>query len=94
MSDLISRQDAIDALKRDEQYDEDIPNRADGVRDAIITISNLPSADVVEVVRCRDCEMFKLQDLNNPKHNTKWCVINGFNPQGDDYCSYGERREE
>lgn len=42
--DLISRQDALDALKRDEEYDEDIPNRADGVRDAIITISNLPTA--------------------------------------------------
>lgn len=42
--DLISRQAAIDALKRDEAYDEDIPNRADGVRDAIITIMGLPSA--------------------------------------------------
>ena len=29
MSDLINRQDAIEALKRDEEYDEDIPNRAD-----------------------------------------------------------------
>lgn len=43
MDDLISRQGAIDALKRDEEYDEDIPNRADGVRDAIITIMGLPS---------------------------------------------------
>jgi len=44
MADLISRAEAIDALKRDEEYDEDIPNRADGVRDAIITIMGLPSA--------------------------------------------------
>ena len=48
MSDLISRQAAIDALKHDEEYDEDIPNRADGVRDAIITISSLPSAQPEE----------------------------------------------
>lgn len=40
---LIDGQAAIDALKRDEEYDEDIPNRADGVRDAIITIMGLPS---------------------------------------------------
>lgn len=40
---LIDGQAAIDALKRDEAYDEDIPNRADGVRDAIITIMGLPS---------------------------------------------------
>ncbi len=57
-------------------------------------IKEFPTADVVEVVRCRDCEMFKLQDLSYPKHNTKWCVINGFNPQGGDYCSYGERKSE
>ena len=43
-ADTISRQAAIEALKHDEEYDEDIPNRADGVRDAIITISSLPSA--------------------------------------------------
>lgn len=63
-----------------------------GADDLETLINAQPTADVVEVVRCRDCEMFKLQDLNNPKHNTKWCVINGFNPQGGDYCSYGERK--
>lgn len=40
----ISRQMAIEALERDEEYNVDIPDRADGVRDAIITISSLPSA--------------------------------------------------
>lgn len=43
-TDLISRWVAIDALTRDEEYNEDIPDRADGVRDAIITIMGLPSA--------------------------------------------------
>ena len=54
----------------------------------------MPTADVVEVVRCKNCRHFELQDLSNPKHNTQWCIINGFNPQGNDYCSYGERRED
>ena len=41
--------------------------------------------DIVQVVRCKDCEYF------NIRH---WCNLNetDFNP--DDYCSYGERREE
>jgi hypothetical protein len=42
--DTISRQDAIDVLERDESYNEDIPLRADGIRDAIITIKGLPSS--------------------------------------------------
>ena len=45
VGDMISRQMAIEALERDEEYNADIPNRADGVRDAIITISSLPSAE-------------------------------------------------
>lgn len=44
VKDCISRAAALTALERDEEYDKDIPNRADGVRDAIITISALPSA--------------------------------------------------
>lgn len=44
VKDCISREAALTALERDEEYDKDIPNRADGVRDAIITISALPSA--------------------------------------------------
>ena len=56
MNDLISRQAAIKSLRESEAYDEDISNRADGVRDAIIDIMSLPTIDAVEVVRCKDCK--------------------------------------
>lgn len=56
-------------------------------------VDEMPTVDAEPVVRCRDCRHFELQDLSNPKHNTQWCVINGFNPQGMDYCSYGERMD-
>ena len=48
-------------------------------------LERMPSADVVQVVRCKDCEYFDIRH---------WCNLNenDFNP--DDFCSYGERREE
>ena len=50
-----------------------------------------PTADVVEVVRCKDCKHFG-KDLGYGKHDCKkyempYCLET-------DYCSYGERREE
>ena len=58
---------------------------AQGARAMAIVVEQMPPADVVPVVRCKDCEYF------NIRH---WCNLNetDFNP--DDYCSYGERREE
>ena len=49
----------------------------------------IPAADVVEVVRCRNCKHYKPQEYFSP------CVL----PQGiecakpDDFCSYGQRKE-
>lgn len=56
-------------------------------------IDNAPTADVVEVVRCKDCKHWH--------SNTEFCGIWSFNFQNiaqrtlrDDYCSRAERREE
>lgn len=50
-----------------------------------------PTADVVEVVRCKDCKHFG-RDMGHGKHDCKkyempYCLEN-------DYCSYGERRTD
>lgn len=85
MNDLISRQAAIDALKRDEEYNEDIPNRADGVRDAIITISGLPSAQS-EIIYCKDCTRYE-------KKNGRCNLVEGLNvATANSFCSYGEKK--
>lgn len=42
-----------------------------------------PAADVVEVVRCKDCKMF----------NTYNCPMGEINTRND-FCSYGERRDD
>ena len=52
-----------------------------------------PTADVVEVVRCKDCKyserekaVLGIVDYKCTKH-TITCLLD------DDFCSYGERRE-
>lgn len=50
-------------------------------------IESRPTADVVEVVRCRDCEYY--DNLLCGRFNAY-----GTSVEEDDYCSYGERREE
>ena len=48
----------------------------------------IPSADVVEVVRCKDCKWF----------NRFGCAIEIVDstdrPKENDYCSFGERKDE
>ena len=45
-------------------------------------IADTPTVDAVSVVRCRDCRKFKTYDCR--------MVSSGY----DDFCSYGERKEE
>jgi hypothetical protein len=49
-------------------------------------IEDTPTADVVEVVRCKDCKYYDVYRLecHNPYHNG---IINC-----EGYCSYGERK--
>lgn len=56
-------------------------------------INNAPTADVVEVVRCRDCKYYRayeppLDDFDG------WCPIHENDYDRAFYCQYGERREE
>ena len=97
--DLIERQAAIDALKRDEAYDEDIPNRADGVRDAIITIMGLPSAqperkgkwiDMGDFEQCSVCTGTRLKEVQTVYGKAIWIKTNycpscGADMRGEDH---------
>ena len=44
---LIDSEPLLDMLEREENENEDIPNRSDGIRDAIIDIINAPTIDAV-----------------------------------------------
>lgn len=74
-----------------------------GIYDSIRT---LPNADVVEVVRCKDCK-HQIKTWHEDKRRkekgyyTFWCDLNedpfvahcvcGYD---NDFCSYGERKDE
>lgn len=54
------------------------------------TIKDTPTADVVEVVRCKDCRHYVAEYCTRDiKSRT-----NMFYMRADDFCSYGERKDE
>ena len=60
-------------------------------------INTAPTIDAVPVVRCKDCKWFRTypNGLNdcikmNERASTEWELCN----EPEDYCSYGERKDE
>ena len=47
------------------------------------------TADVVEVVRCKDCKYWQDNNGGYPHEECRWGKDE--TPDADDYCSYGER---
>ena len=82
MSDYISREDAVDDLHTQLMYrmgTDDMKRRLDD------WVKTLPSADVVQVVRCDDCVYYG---------SRRWCELHSSVFDDNAFCSYGERREE
>ena len=99
----IERNTAIEALTTDfwEHYSDCHSSSDVSVFEAMRdSISEIPAADVVEVVRCKDCghayiNSFSAQSgiavcrfLAN-RSNGELAIV-----QQDDFCSYGERKEQ
>lgn len=79
MSDYIKREDAIKALTNcPVQY--------------VVRICDVPSADGVEVVRCKDCKHH--EELLNNHDGKVLCWVHGIDVVVDrnGYCNYGERK--
>ena len=55
-------------------------------------ISDVPTVDAVEVVKCRDCKFRSSWMMNR---NLRYiCPESGLFPNGEsDFCSYGERND-
>lgn len=58
---------------------------------AYMVVQEAPAADVVEVVRCRDCKHENVHHAISDK--CTWCDYWGIDPDFDDFCSYGEKRD-
>lgn len=52
-------------------------------------IKSSPTADVAEVIRCKECSYHELDG-----NGDDWCVWSGNNIKPTDFCSMGERRTD
>lgn len=100
MAEYIERSKAINEIR--DTYEYEYPT-ASGVFDEFVKmlvpriLNNLPTADVVEVVRCKDCEHKKEIPNCQKELYSSSCVAcsyhSGLIMDGNDFCSYGERKE-
>ena len=88
MSDYISRQAAIEALKS-----EPIGKMIISKYNMDGWLEGLPAADVVEVVRCKDCKHLHKSLANGTPFET-FCDVFPTYIHEDDFCSYGERADK
>ena len=66
------------------------------IHDVLDLIDEAPTADVVKVVRCRDCVcMGKRPPLpEGYREDCGWCMLHGRVVLPEDYCSNGERMDD
>ena len=55
-------------------------------------IADAPAADVVEVVRCRECTNWR-RNIGFGDSPDGQCLYFGLLTSKDDFCSYGERKD-
>lgn len=57
------------------------------------SLKNVPAADVVEVVRCKDCKQWQrnVGFIDSPNGH---CFYLDIEMNGSDFCSYGEKKKE
>lgn len=94
--DYIRREDAIEEIRKAENHA--FNSFYKGLVKAHKIVADLTSADVVPVVRCKDCKYvrkFRSEESAKKFGQLYECVQNVFlSPHPDGFCSYGERREE
>ena len=83
MDEYISRREL---LARYDAEHEGTPGRAREL------IKQAPAADVAPVIRCEECRYYQNAKINNKGFLI--CPASGMEITEDDYCSYGERKED
>ena len=71
---------------------DDLPYKASVKR----VLTQAPDADVVEVVRCKDCKHYFDGCCYVSTRTNKGCYprVNVHSCRENDFCSYGERKED
>lgn len=87
MKKYISAEAAAEKLRNYKIERDLMVSHNDTIDFAISVISaEVPAADVVEVVRCKDCKEFQAS------HH--WCGFLKIDIDPGEFCSYGERRAD
>ena len=97
--DYIRKQDAVDALKAQADtmrtWVERYAEQRIGILTAVNIVEDIKPADVVPVVRCKDCKHCYFADNRVPDEQGWVCEINSSEPVNlNGFCSYGERRKQ
>lgn len=95
MDDYIKREDAIAYPLSWDHYDKKNGNRhfIAGVESYREYVEDLPTADVAEVVRCKDCKYSSPDKVYGCRFEPFNTLENGERMYSNDYCSYGERTD-
>lgn len=92
MAEYIEREAAIKAMEKAdcaEIADDAESCKSDYLREVI---ESVPAADVVPVVRCKDCKYAYINSFSAAS-GVALCSSSAKVMQQDDFCSYGERRD-
>lgn len=91
----IAREALFEQLKAMESYNTS-PMYRRGYDDCVATVLNAPAADVVPVVRRKDCKWF-VDNNGGEWYGCKMFQVVRITPEDapkpDDFCSYGERKD-
>lgn len=93
MADYIKRAEALFALRKAERGGS--MTALTRLESAYAEIREMPAADVAEVVRCKDCELWDSDPDTYGKDTGPEgkCMKSFERMPADGFCSYGERRE-
>lgn len=59
-----------------------------------VEIEDASDADVVEVIRCKDCKHYYFADNRIPQEQRFTCDLDGDRWAADSFCSFAERRTD
>ena len=108
MADCIDRQAVIDMFQRMayDDWNQGVSTTwANAFSECADMAGDIPSVDVVEVVRCKDCkywipydwmfsEVWKSQNIDDYAESEIGCTYCDMSMGAMDYCSRGERKDE
>ena len=62
-----------------------------GIETVLEYAEQLPTVDAKVVVYCKDCKHYDRGECYHPRHERH---LQSIRQEDDDFCSYGERKEE